>query len=328
MKVTYFHRRPVPDLHFSVEIIFKDVREHLPKDVSYEVVTSRYFSKGLFPRVYNCLEAWARRGSINHVTGDVHFLGILLPRRNTVQTMLDCVFMKDATGFRKFLFSWIWMRIPARRARFITTISQASKEEIVAYSGVDPDKVKVIPIALSPVFKRAERDYQWQKPRVLVVGGAPNKNIPNILRALRGIDCRLSLVGKFHPEYKAMMEEFGLEHTYEWNLNAGQMYAKYLQTDILIFASTYEGFGMPIIEAQASGALVVTSNLSSMPEVAGENSAIFVDPYDVSSIREGVLKAVGDREASERIIANGYSNAMRFDPVRISNMYLELYKQI
>jgi glycosyltransferase involved in cell wall biosynthesis len=262
------------------------------------------------------------------VTGDVHFLGILLPRRNTVQTMLDCVFMKDAKGLRKFLFSWIWMRIPARRARFITTISQASKEEIVAYSGVDPDKVKVIPIALSPVFKRAERDYQWQKPRVLVVGGAPNKNLPNILRALRGIDCRLSLVGKFHPEYKAMMEEFGLEHTYEWNLNAGQMYAKYLQTDILIFASTYEGFGMPIIEAQASGALVVTSNLSSMPEVAGENSAIFVDPYDVSSIREGVLKAVGDREASERIIANGYSNAMRFDPVRISNMYLELYKQI
>ena len=328
MKVTYFHRRPVPDLHFSVEIIFTDVREHLPEDVSYEVVTSRYFSQGFFPRVYNCLEAWARRGAINHVTGDVHFLGILLPRRNTVQTMLDCVFMKDAKGLRKFLFSWIWMKIPARRARFITTISRASKEEIVAYSGVDPDKVKVIPIALSPVFKRAERDYQWQKPRVLVVGGAPNKNIPNIIRALEGIDCRLSLVGKFHPEYKSMMEEFGLEHTYEWNLNAGQMYAKYLQTDILVFASIYEGFGMPIIEAQASGALVVTGNLSSMPEVAGENSAIFVDPYAVSSIREGVLRALGDREASERIIAEGYSNAARFDPVRISNMYLELYKQI
>lgn len=328
MKVTYFHRRPVPDLHFSVEIIFKDVRGHLPKDVECEVVTSRFYSKGLLPRVYNCVEAWYRRGAINHVTGDVHFLGILLPRRNTVQTMLDCVFMKDAKGLRRFVFSWFWMRIPAARARFITTISQASKDEIVKYAGVDPEKVKVIPIALSPVFKRSERGYEWQRPRVLVVGGAPNKNIPNILRALKGIDCRLSLVGKFHPEYKRMMEDFGLEHTYEWNLDANRMYAKYLETDILVFASTYEGFGMPIIEAQASGALVVTSNISSMPEVAGENSAIFVDPYDVDSIRRGILLAVTEPEARERVIANGYENAGRFDPVRISNMYLELYKQI
>jgi|688.fasta_scaffold141651_2 glycosyltransferase involved in cell wall biosynthesis len=328
MKVTYFHRRPVPDLHFSVEIIFKDVREHLPTDVSYEVVTSSFYSQGLLPRLYNCLEAWAKRGTINHVTGDVHFLGILLPRRNTIQTILDCVFMKDAKGLRRLLFSWIWMKIPARRARFITTISQASKDEIVLYSGVDPEKVKVIPIALSPVFKRADRTYDWQRPRILIVGAAPNKNIPNILKALKGIDCRLSLVGRFNPEYKAMMEEFGLEHTYEWNLNVAQMYAKYLETDILMFASTYEGFGMPIIEAQASGALVVTSGISSMPEVAGENSAIFVDPYDVSSIRKGVLRAVGDPEERERLIANGYENCSRFDPVRISNMYLELYKQI
>lgn len=328
MKVTYFHRRPVPDLHFSVEIIFNDVRRHLPDGVSCEVATSRFFSKGFFPRVYNCVEAWARRGSINHVTGDVHFLGILLPRRNTVQTMLDCVFMRDAKGVRRFLFSWFWMKIPARRARFITTISQASKDEIVKYSGVEPEKVTVIPIALSPVFKRVLRGYEWHRPRILLVGAAPNKNIPNILRALAGIDCRLTLVGKYNPEYKELMDGYGFDHSYEWNLDTDQMYDKYLNTDILVFASTYEGFGMPIIEAQASGAAVVTSNLSSMPEVAGGNSAIFADPYDPVSIREAVLRLVEDRELRERVIESGYENSTRFDPVRISGMYHELYKRI
>jgi glycosyltransferase involved in cell wall biosynthesis len=106
------------------------------------------------------------------------------------------------------------------------------------------------------------------------------------------------------------------------------MHNKYLNSDILVFASTYEGFGMPIIEAQACGVAVVTSNLSSMPEVGGKESAVYVDPYDVLSIRNGVLKLMQEVSFREQVIARGFENVKRFDPATISNMYLELYRTI
>lgn len=328
MKVTYFHRKVIEHLHFSVEIIFNDLRRNLPKEVSTEIVTSKYFSKGLLPRIQNGIEAFSRRGAINHVTGDINYIGLFLPRRNTIQTILDCVAMHNLTGIRRYIYQLFWIRIPASRARFVTTISEASKAEIIEFSGCSPDKVKVIPIALSPVFKRTERTYNWDKPRILIVGGAPNKNISNILQALRDLNCQVNIVGKFNPEYKQFLEENKMDHTYQWGLNIAQMYDKYRETDILVFASTYEGFGMPIIEAQATGVPVVTSNISSMPEVGGENSAIFADPYDVGSIREAVLNIMQDSGLREGLIQNGYENIRRFEPGLLSNMYLDLYKKI
>lgn len=328
MKVTYFHRKVIEHLHFSVEIIFNDLRRNLPKEVSTEIVTSKYFSKGLLPRILNGIEAFSRRGAINHVTGDINYIGLFLPRRNTIQTILDCVAMHNLTGIRRYIYQLFWIRIPASRARFVTTISEASKAEIIEFSGCSPDKVKVIPIALSPVFKRTERTYNWDKPRILIVGGAPNKNISNILQALRDLNCQVNIVGKFNPAYKQFLEENKIDHTYQWGLNIAQMYDKYRETDILVFASTYEGFGMPIIEAQATGVPVVTSNISSMPEVGGENSAIFADPYDVGSIREAVLNIMQDSGLREGLIQNGYENIRRFEPGLLSNMYLDLYKKI
>jgi len=327
MKITYFQRKAIPNFHFSVEIIFSDVRKHLPADVQYSVEICRYYSRGLFPRIYDTIEAFFRSGEINHVTGDISFIGILLPARKTIHTILDCVYMKRSSGIRQWVYRLFWIRIPARRCRFITTISEASKAEIVEYARCPADKVKVIPIALSSVFKRAERSYRWEKPRVLLVGAAPNKNIANILEALKDIPCFVRIVGQLNPVFKAFLEQHGIEHEYEWGLNIDQMYDRYRDTDLLVFASTYEGFGMPIIEAQACGTLVVTSNISSMPEVGG-TGAVYVDPYSVDSIREGIRNVIGDPSLRERLLASGFDNVKRFNPGAISNMYLELYKQI
>jgi glycosyltransferase involved in cell wall biosynthesis len=328
MHVTYFHRKVIPNFHFSVEIIFNDVRRHLPETVAWDIVTSRFYSKGLFPRLYNGVEAFMRRGKINHVTGDINYIAPFLPARRTIHTILDTVYMQDSSGLKRYIYNLFWIRIPVRRSRFVTTISEASKTEIVHFSGCDPDKVKVIPIALNPVFKKTDRDYQWDKPRVLMVGAAPNKNIPNILQALRGINCRVQIVGKHNPGYEQFMRDNGMDYTYEWGLNIEQMYAKYRQTDLLIFASTYEGFGMPIIEAQASGVPVVTSNISSMPEVGGKEGAVYVEPYSVESIREGILCVISDPGLRAQLIAQGYRNIERFDPTAIANMYVNLYNQI
>jgi glycosyltransferase involved in cell wall biosynthesis len=105
------------------------------------------------------------------------------------------------------------------------------------------------------------------------------------------------------------------------------MYESYCAADLVSFVSTYEGFGLPILEANAVGRPVVTSNVSSMPEVAGD-AACLVDPFDVASIRSGILRTIEDREYRERLICNGFDNVQRYVPEKVTYKYIELYRRI
>ena len=115
------------------------------------------------------------------------------------------------------------------------------------------------------------------------------------------------------------------EHAYA--LTEEKLINQYRLTDILIFPSTLEGFGMPIIEANLIGVCVITSNISSMPYVSN-NSAFLVDPFDVESIKDGILKIINDKSYRESLILNGYGNAKRFEIKKIAKQHKELYYQI
>jgi glycosyltransferase involved in cell wall biosynthesis len=91
--------------------------------------------------------------------------------------------------------------------------------------------------------------------------------------------------------------------------------------------STYEGFGMPILEANAVGRPVITSNILSMPEVAG-NAAHVVNPYKTLEIRNGILKIIQDKEYRNILIQNGINNAKKYNNQNIANEYLKIYKQM
>jgi glycosyltransferase involved in cell wall biosynthesis len=101
----------------------------------------------------------------------------------------------------------------------------------------------------------------------------------------------------------------------------------YAQADMVLFASTYEGFGLPIIEAQATGRPVVTSRVTAMPEVAGEGACL-VDPYDVSSIRNGVLRVLDDGSYRDSLVHLGFENVRRFEPSLIASQYARLYEEV
>jgi glycosyltransferase involved in cell wall biosynthesis len=96
---------------------------------------------------------------------------------------------------------------------------------------------------------------------------------------------------------------------------------------MLLFASTYEGFGLPIIEAQAVGRPVITSDLCSMPEAAG-GAACLVDPYDVAAIRQAVLRVMEDHEYRDDLIARGLVNVERFRASKVAAQYAQLYRTV
>jgi hypothetical protein len=132
-KVVFFHRKPRNVGNYSVEFIFEDVRKRLSNKIDAHIVVSKYESAGLFKRLYNCYEAWRSQGQVNHITGDVNYLGCLLKPSATIQTILDCVHLNSSAGFKHKILKLFWLTIPERRAKFITAISESTKQEILRH---------------------------------------------------------------------------------------------------------------------------------------------------------------------------------------------------
>jgi glycosyltransferase involved in cell wall biosynthesis len=325
--VVFFHRKPRSVGNYSVEFIFEDVRKRLSETINSQIVISKYESNGFMKRLYNCYEAWRKQGPVNHVTGDVNYLGLYLKQRATIQTILDCVHLNSSQGFKYKILKLFWLTIPERHSKFITAISESTKQEILRHHQCDPEKIVVIPVAISPKYKRVDKVFKKEQPRILQVGTAPNKNIPRLIEAIKDMPCILHIIGKQNDEYETLLKQYNIEYMYEWGLTDEQIIQRYEEADILSLVSTYEGFGMPILEAQAVGRAVITSNTYSMPEVAGD-AAVMVNPLEVSEIRKGLEKIIHDDSFRAGMIRRGFENIKRFDPDVIARQYLNLYERV
>lgn len=326
MKVTYYHRRP-QGASFSIERVFDDVRGALPSDVQHNVAMVRFVSRGFWRRLYNVIEAVFRQGDVNHITGDVHYLAYLLCKRRTLLTILDCVTLERLRGFRWQVFFFFWYWLPEKRSALISVISESTKQELLKYLKCDPEKIRVVHCPVSNDFQPMPRKFNSAKPTILQVGTGRNKNLLRVAESLRKIPCHLRIIGKLSGEQKRKLEECHIDYSSAVEISNAETVAEYQQCDMLVFVSTYEGFGLPIVEANATGRPVVTSNIMSMPEVA-EDAACFADPLDVASVRQAVLRIVEDSAYRDELVERGYKNAERFRPVVIADQYVKLYKEL
>lgn len=326
MKVIFFHRKPRP-FNFSVESLFKQIRNAFTSDVECEVKELKFYSEGVFKRLYIGFEAALNQGEINHVTGDVNFIGIFLRGGRTVLTILDVGFMNHPNPSARLILKWFWIVLPVRNCRIITTISHSAKMELLKYVQVDPDKIRVVYVPISSIFVRCPRDFNKDKPEILQIGTKPNKNVIRLVEALGGIRCKLTIIGEVSGELLDALQKFKIEWQSFKNLSDQDVLERYNQADIVAFVSTYEGFGMPIVEANSVGRVVVTSEILSMPEI-GSNAAHYVNPFDIDSIRHGILKVIDDDEYRAKLIRNGYENCKRFDAKQIASEFTSIYREI
>lgn len=327
LRVTYFQRKTLPGLNYGIEQVFETVRDYLQTDIEAALAISPCMSRGLMRRAWNMLVAPLFQGEVNHVTGDIHYVTFLLFKRRTVLTIHDCGFEVHTPGVRSVLFSLLWLRIPALKTAIIATDSEFSKERIVAHTRCDPRKVLVVGCCISPTFRRCDKLFEAANPVVLHVGTSANKNLERVCQALLGVSCALRIIGPLSKEQHAALDASGVEWSNNSGLSDEELYAEYMNCDLVIFASTYEGFGLPIIEGNTVGRPVVTSSVASMPEVAG-GAACFVDPYDVGSIRRGVLRIIEDGEYRTSLVELGYENAKRFTARKCALEYLAIYRTI
>lgn len=328
LRVSQLQRRPVLG-NYSVERVFEDVRHQLTHDPTIEILVhvNEHASRGALGRMLDAWNARRRQSEVTHVTGDVHYLAWWLDSRRTVLTVLDCVNLHRLAGLRRAVFKWLWYSVPVRRARRITVISDFTRRELIAETGCDATKITVIYPHLSDEFVPSPARFNVARPRVLQIGTAPNKNIERLLDALAGLSVELVVIGVLSDALRARAAQHGVAVTEKSRLSREQMLDEYRRADIVAFVSTYEGFGLPIIEAQAIGRAVVTGNICSMPEVAGVG-AITVDPTDVAAIRAAFARLIDDAAFRDAVVAAGLVNVERFRLPAIARQYRDLYQLV
>lgn len=322
MKVIHHQRKQLAS-HFSIERLFLEIRRHLLSDCEVTTVFAPEASVGILPRLRNVRHAARQQADVHHIVGDSHYLAFGLPKRKTILTIHDCEPLNRLTGWRKALLKYFWFVGPMRRVAVVTTISETTKSELRKWVGPLADQVKVIPNCVFGEFTYDVKPLESSAPVALQVGTTWNKNLDRVVEALRGTGCRLEVVGG--GEAKRLKGEEAIRGL--GLLDNREMVEAYRRCDFVVFASLYEGFGLPILEAQAMGRPVITSNIAPMTEVAGDG-ALFVDPCSVESIRAAVLRVIHEPALREDLIAKGRENIKRFRPEVVAGMYAELYRRL
>jgi len=223
------------------------------------------------------------------------------------------------------VFSLLWYTIPLRWAGQVTAISDETRLRLEKEFPRSAKGINVISNCVDPVFFDQEPNCRPSgKPRVLQIGAATNKNLERLVDAVSGLPVHLRIIGKVSPEQEELLSIKGIDWSFANGLSFEALVAEYRSSRVVAFVSTYEGFGLPIIEAQAAGIPVVTSNIPPMSDVAG-SGAILVDPDEPDQIRRAIVSVLHCRRLADRLIREGKLNVCRFDARLIADEYSKLY---
>ncbi len=328
IKVLFIQRRP-SGAQISIERLFEGVRRHLDAGVEASVFVCPFPSRGFLPRLRNVLAARsaAPKGTLCHITGDVHYLALGLPPERTILTIHDCAVLHRLTGWRRELVRKVWFEWPVRRSKVVTVISEATRRDLMRWLPARlHDRVRVVPNSVGSEFKPAPKDFDTACPVILQVGTGWNKNLERLVEALQGLRCRLEIIGPLSGAQRDALVAAGIEFVALGRVDDSALVDAYRRCDLLVFASLFEGFGLPVVEAQATGRPVIASRRGSLGEVAGEG-ALFVDPEDANAIRNAVTKVMADPELRNQLVGAGFGNVRRFQPKAIADSYLKIYRE-
>jgi len=267
------------------------------------------------------------RSGLFHITGHVHYAVLALPRASTILTIHDLVFLQTYKGLRRSVMKWLFLDLPVKKAKWITTVSHKSKEEIIQFTKCDPSKIIVIANPLAENCKVNLNSSFSEEPRLLFVGTKPNKNLENVIPALFGLNIKLRIIGELTYKQHLLLSKFEIKYSDTFNLSEDELWREYQNADMILFPSLYEGFGLPVIEGFCAGKPVITSDISPMKDIACD-AAFLVDPHSVSSIRDGVKAVIANPELRKSKVEKGKLIASSYQSIKIYSEYENLWKQV
>ncbi len=326
-KVVLLMRKAMPG-YYSIERLFESLAPLLSSHFDVEIVRVPCHSSGFLRCLRNLIFTARLRADIIHVTGDIYYCALGTRRRQCVLTIHDLCSRNRLKGVRKRMLSLFWYALPLRWSLNVTAISRETIRQLEESHPSSAGKVLLIPNCVDEIFKR-DRPVQTsaRKPQVLQIGTGENKNLKRVASAFSGLSVHLRIIGRLSPFQRHFLASADLEWTSADQLSTEELIMEYLDSDVLVFVSTYEGFGLPIVEAQAIGLPVITSTIPPMVDTAG-SGALLVDPYDERQIRAALIQILDSDNLRNRLTNAGKLNAERFGASIIARQYVDVYSRM
>ncbi len=274
----------------------------------------------------------------------------LMPYRPGVPTVLTCydliplIYGEYFTATQRVIYR-VTNQLALRAARSILAISEATKADLIRYFHVDPSRIVVTPLAAdahftlqsSTAINAVREKYHLPENYMLYFGSnKPHKNLGRLVSAFsqtanskQPSAVHLVIAGQWDARYaEARQLAFGNEHIhFIGTVSDDDLPALYSGAQLFVFPSLYEGFGLPVLEAMACGTPIITSNVSSLPEVAGE-AAVLVEPTSVQSITAALDQVVSDRTLQARLRQRSLARAAQFTWEHTARETIDLYRSV
>ncbi|AXY68084.1 glycosyltransferase family 4 protein [Thermosynechococcus sichuanensis E542] len=256
----------------------------------------------------------------NHLFFSPSFTPPIFSKISFAFTIHDLIHVKypRSKNLSKFLYYNTVVRLGIKNALHIFTVSEFSRREIIEYFTVDSNKITVIGNGISTCFNEKASKLIYKKPYFLYVGNSkPHKNIIGVLKAFKQFRSKyhfsLVCVAYLTPELKKYINinNLGDDVNFIHGISDQELASMYRGAVALLFPSFYEGFGLPVVEAMACGTPVITSNITSLPEIAGD-AALLVDPHSLDEIISAMNRIVEDQSLRCQMIDKGLKQSRKF----------------
>ncbi len=303
---------------------------------------------------FSLAQQWRVRSTLRQSRAALyHSAYYLMPYAPGVPSVLTCydliplIYPQYFTATQRLIFRTAH-RLALRTARVTLAISEATKNDLVRFFQIDPQRIRVTPLAADAHFQppsraaadRVRQQYGLPDRYVLYFGSnKPHKNLPRLVEAFaqavkgnRPAGIKLVIAGHWderYPEAKQTTARLGLQDVVKFigPVIDVDLPAVYGSAELFVFPSEYEGFGLPVLEAMACGAPVVCGNRSSLPEVAGD-AALFCDPREVASLTGAIEQVLTDRDLRSALQQRSLDRAAQFSWEQTAQHTLEVYRSI
>lgn len=288
------------------------------------------------------IEKWLTKHNVDVFHGTGYFLPYLKKIKGVVT-----VHGLDFAEMDTYWYQDKWYKnVPnyLKRADIIIAVSEYVKSSIIKHYNINQEKIKVVYPDIRKEFKKLENineklyeNFKISDPFILTVATSiERKNLRRILEAFAILkknynELKLVIAGGLDIKEKLLnaIEKHKLQDSVNFKgyLNSEMLSYLYNKAELFVFPSLYEGFGLPVLEAMACGCPVITSNVSALPEIAGD-AAVFVNPYSIEEIAQTMEKVLTDTELREQLKNSGLKRVKIFSWVKGAKEVVEIYKTL
>lgn len=266
--------------------------------------------------------------------------GLKIPQVITVHDLIPCLF-PEQLGIKRSKLLCAWGRRAVNHAKMVIADSEATKKDITSVYGTASTKIKVVHLGQKKFEKASGKlpSELSQRSYILAIGTVePRKNLIGLFKAYAMLDeqtrAKYPIVlagtkGSRSVEIMEMIDNLQLENNVKFlgYISDGELAKVYEDCLFFAFPSLYEGFGLPVLEAMSFGRAVLTSNVSSLPEVVGD-AGIKIDPSNVDSIYKGLLKLIEDEKLRISMEKEAVRQAAKFSWEKAARETIEVFKKV